>query len=155
MISRSGTYDGIMPKNMLALKRFGKQEGIEMKFKYTAPGTPQWNSCVEWKFATLYNWACIMLNGKKFFSFLRKAYVNIFLGREREASCCWFKNLVKCAKPQTGIIPIKLSWPIKVLQAFGLDLLKAIQLEPTICTTQRQEKILTKDMTFLHKSYGK
>ena len=32
-----------------------------------------------------------------------------FLERETEASCLWFKNLVKCVSPHTGTISIMLS----------------------------------------------
>ena len=43
--------------------------GVE--FKYTAPGTSQLNDHVEWKFATIFNGECVILNGGKFFAFLR------------------------------------------------------------------------------------
>ncbi|MCP4746673.1 MAG: transposase family protein, partial [Desulfobacteraceae bacterium] len=37
-----------------ALEKLCKQEGLGIKFKYTAPGTPQQNGQVERKFQTLY-----------------------------------------------------------------------------------------------------
>ena len=37
-----------------ALEKLCKQEGLGIKFEYTAPGTPQQNGRVERKFQTLY-----------------------------------------------------------------------------------------------------
>ena len=48
----------------------GLQAG-RFEFEYTAPGTPQQNGHVEWKFATFVNRVCAMLNGGKISFFLR------------------------------------------------------------------------------------
>ena len=42
-----------------------------MEFKFTTLGIPQQNSQVEWKFTTLFNQVCAMLNSGKFTAFLR------------------------------------------------------------------------------------
>ena len=52
-------------------KRTNKQEWMGIKFKYTALGTPQQISHVEWKLITLFNWVHAMLNSGKFTAFLR------------------------------------------------------------------------------------
>ena len=48
-----------------------KQEGMDIQFKYTVPGTPQENGHVEQKFITLFNMVHTVLIGGKFLSFLR------------------------------------------------------------------------------------
>ena len=87
-----------------------KQEGLGVNFKYTAPSIPQWNGCIEWKFATLFNRVHTMLNSGNFTAYLKNglwakaAYTNMllennivtsnrnlsqfqqFLGREKEVS---------------------------------------------------------------------
>ena len=50
-----------------------RQERMGMEFKYTAPGTSQKNGHVEWKFTTLFDRVHAMLNGRKFFAFLRNS----------------------------------------------------------------------------------
>ena len=54
-------------------ERACKQEGMGMKFKYIAPGNPQQNGHIEWKFTTLLNQVLAMLNGRKFTAFLRNS----------------------------------------------------------------------------------
>ena len=46
------------------------QEWLGIEFEYTAPGTPQQNGHVEWKFATFFKRVHAMLNGGKFSSYL-------------------------------------------------------------------------------------
>ena len=41
-----------------------------------------------------------------------------------------------------------------VSQELGLVMLMVTHSVPTVCTTSRQKNSLTKDVTFLHKSYG-
>ena len=48
-----------------------KQEGMGIKFEYTAPGIPQQNGKIEKKFATLYNRVQAVLNERTFPSLLR------------------------------------------------------------------------------------
>ena len=54
----------------VAFKKACKQEGLGEGFKYTAPDMPQQKGHVEWKFATLLNKVCTMLDGGKFNTFL-------------------------------------------------------------------------------------
>ena len=96
-----------------------KQEGMGIEFENTSPSTPLQNDCVEWKFIILSNRVCVMLNGGKFLFFLRNNLwtesantatllgnnlvtpnrglnpFQQFLGRDKEASFLWLKNLVK------------------------------------------------------------
>ena len=46
-----------------AFQRASEAEGMGLKFEYTAPGTPEQNGRVEWKFQTLYGHARAMLLG--------------------------------------------------------------------------------------------
>ena len=43
-----------------AFKRTCKQEGLGVNFKYTTPGMPQQDGCIEWKFATLFTQSITM-----------------------------------------------------------------------------------------------
>jgi hypothetical protein len=45
---------------------------LGIHFEYTAPGTPQYNGCVERKFATLYGWVRTMLNAAKLLKDIRQ-----------------------------------------------------------------------------------
>ncbi len=56
----------------VALEMACKQEGLGIKFEYTAPGTPQQNGRVERKFATMYGKVRAMLNDAKLTAALRK-----------------------------------------------------------------------------------
>ncbi len=49
-----------------------KQEGLGIKFEYTAPGTPQQNGQVEQKFATACGKVQAMLNDAKLTAVLHK-----------------------------------------------------------------------------------
>ena len=51
-----------------------KKEMMDMDFEYTTPCAPQQNVLVEPKFVILFNQVCIMLNSRKFSSFLRNSY---------------------------------------------------------------------------------
>ena len=106
---------------------------MEVEFEYTAPGTPQQNGLVEWKFAILFNRVFAMFNGGKFSAFLRNGLwaeavstashlqnnlvttnrdlspFQQFWGKEREASCLRVKKLVKCTSLHTGITYTSLS----------------------------------------------
>ena len=42
-----------------------------MELEVTTPVTPQQNSHIEWKYATLFNQVCAILNSGKFKAFLR------------------------------------------------------------------------------------
>ena len=53
------------------IERIYEHEGMGMEFKYTAQGIPQQNGNVEWKFTTLFNLVCAMVNSGKFSTFLR------------------------------------------------------------------------------------
>ena len=53
-----------------AFKKTCKEEGLGIDLKYTAPGMPQQNGCIEQMFATLLNWVHAMLNGDKFTTYL-------------------------------------------------------------------------------------
>ena len=55
----------------VTFKKACKQEGLEIDFKYTVPGMPQQNSCVERKFATLFNQVCAILNDGKLKAYLQ------------------------------------------------------------------------------------
>ena len=57
-------------------KRAWKHGGMGMEIEYTALGTPQQNSCIEWKFVTLFNWVYTMLNSGKFTAFLRNNLIS-------------------------------------------------------------------------------
>ncbi len=52
MATKRAKLDNSGKKN--ALEKLCKQEGLGIKFEYTAPGTPQQNGQVERKFQTLY-----------------------------------------------------------------------------------------------------
>ena len=52
------------------LQKSLKHKGLGVDFEYTAPGTPQQNSCVKQKFATLFNQVHAMLNGRRFTIYL-------------------------------------------------------------------------------------
>ena len=54
-------------------ERAYKQDGMELEFEYTTQGSYQQNSWVKHKFATLFNWICAMINGRKFSSSLRNS----------------------------------------------------------------------------------
>ena len=54
-----------------AFEKAYKEEGLGVDFKYTAPGTPQQNGCIEEKFSTLFNQVHAMLNGGKFNAYLQ------------------------------------------------------------------------------------
>ena len=54
----------------VVFKKDCKEEGLWGDMEYTSPGMPQQNGCIKPKFATLFNWACAMLNGGKFNAFL-------------------------------------------------------------------------------------
>ena len=56
-----------------AFKQTCKKEGLGIDFKYTAPGTPQQNGCIECKFATVFNRVFTMLNGGKFTAYLQSS----------------------------------------------------------------------------------
>ncbi len=56
----------------VALEMACKQEGLGIKFEYTAPGTPQQNGQVERKFATMYGKVQAMLNDAKLIAALHK-----------------------------------------------------------------------------------
>ena len=96
------------------------QEGIDVHFEYTSPGTWQQNGPVERKFAIFCNWVCALINGGKFSSFLRNglcaetnntamllnnnlvtksrdlSFFNIFFENRKEIFWLLGKNLVKC-----------------------------------------------------------
>ena len=151
-------------------KKMLKMKGMGIEVNYTAPDTPPQNCHVDLKFGTLFNQLCAMLNVWKFCAFLRngtwpKAANNTtlfennlitpngdlsifqsFLGREREAFCIWFKNLVNGVFSCTGITSISLSYIIKVYQAFGYILQMVIKLVPTVCTTQWPKKLFKQKM---------
>ena len=46
----------------LALQTLCEQEGLQVKFEFTEPGTPQQNVCVERLFATFFGRIRAMLN---------------------------------------------------------------------------------------------
>ena len=56
-----------------AFKRTCKQEGLRIDFEHAAPGTPQQNGYIKCKFATLFNWVCIMFNSGKFTAYLQSS----------------------------------------------------------------------------------
>ena len=56
-----------------AFKKACNQDGLGIKFEYTAPGTPQQNGRIECKFATLFNRVCAMLNSGKFTLYLHSS----------------------------------------------------------------------------------
>ena len=55
----------------IALERECEKDGFGIQFEYTAPNTPQQNSQVERKFATLWGRLCTMLEGAQLSSQLR------------------------------------------------------------------------------------
>ena len=58
-------------KGHQAFKQTCKNNGLGINFKYTAPGIPQQNGHIKHKFATLFNWVHVMLNGSKFTAYLQ------------------------------------------------------------------------------------
>ena len=64
------TFSATMQENTLPSKSL-KKKGLGIVFNYTAPGTPQQNSCVKQKFATLFNQVCAMPNHGKFNAYLQ------------------------------------------------------------------------------------
>ena len=63
----------INARENFTFKRAYKQEGLGIYFEYTAPGMPQQNGHVEWKFATPFNQVHSMLNGRKFNAYLQNS----------------------------------------------------------------------------------
>jgi hypothetical protein len=55
------------------LKKTIQQQGLHIKFEFTAPGTPQQNGRVERKFSILYEYMCSMLNQAQLPDELRKS----------------------------------------------------------------------------------
>ena len=137
------------------------------KYQFTTLGTPQQQSCVEQKFATLFNPVHAMLNGGKFTAFLRNSswteatntamllesnlftlnrnicLFQHFLGKGRESSCLSCKKLVKCESQPTRITPIGLSQPTKLLLVCGQDSQKLILLVHTGYLTIRTKELFS------------
>ena len=114
-------------------KKACKQEGMALELQFTTPSIPQQNGRVKQKFATLFNWVCAMLNGRKITCFMRNGFwaeaantatllknrlvtpnrnISPFqqlLEKVREAPCLQCKKLVKCVLPPTGITHTELS----------------------------------------------
>ena len=54
-----------------SLQKACKQEGLGVDFEFTAPGLPQQKGCIECEVATLFNWVCTMINGRKIDAYLQ------------------------------------------------------------------------------------
>ena len=58
----------------ITFKKACKQEGLRVDFKYTAPGMPQQNGCIEWKFPSLFYCINSMFSGGRLTLTYKMAY---------------------------------------------------------------------------------
>ena len=160
-------------------KRTCKQEELGIDFEYTAPGTPQQNGCIKCKFAMLFNRVCAVLNDGRF-----TAYLQSSLWAEAANTATLLENNLitpnRTLSPFQQYFGKRQKNVLALMQKFGEMCIAAFKdnthwAKLATCGTPRmwvgyaknhpagtcqifnpqtEKIILTRDVTFLQKSYG-
>jgi uncharacterized protein with PIN domain len=160
------------------LQRTTQETGMDIKFQYTAPGTPQQNGHVERKFAILYEYMRTMINQSKILESIQKKIGAEAAHHSTDAINCictpnnkippykafygenptYFKHLRPFGQLAVTLdVHTKLKGKTKNRRLLGLYVGRAVDHSPETCRLFKldtQRIIITRDVRFTNQMYA-